>query len=426
MTPLYENFWHIGLLAVLLCCSAFFSGSETAFSNLTPRQINDLRKSKHRLHKLAERLLRKPRQLLGCLLFGNMIVNVLFFAATSVLIVRISQKAGTPVAAIGAVVCFSILILFGEILPKSLSYSNSKQVTKIVAGPCFVLVRLLGPVQTLINFLITEPATRLLLGPAKASAPISLSQLKLLIEASRQRGLITADENQLLGEIVEFGWLKVRNVMRPRVDMISCDVKTSAEDAARLMAEEGLTKLAVYSDSIDNIVGVASLRDLLLKPEIELEKHLRKVEFIPEQKTVESLLEYFKKMRTDLAVVVDEYGGIAGSVSLDDIIAELLGQTEGEAGKIAVEQIGPTEYRLAGNLAIHDWAEAFGIEPEESRLSTIAGFTTALLGRIPQQGDVARLKNLKFTVETVRKRRIESVILSVEPDKNKKQEGGQE
>jgi magnesium and cobalt transporter len=139
------------------------------------------------------------------------------------------------------------------------------------------------------------------------------------------------------------------------------------------------------------------------------------VNFVPEQKTVESLLEFFRSSRTDVAVVVDEYGGIAGSVCLEDIAEELFGQMEPSGQIEPVQQTGPFEYRLAGNLAVHDWAEVFGIDQAEIHQVTIGGLVTALLGKIPKPGDVACLKNLRFTVENVRKRRIETLILTFEP-----------
>jgi len=237
----------------------------------------------------------------------------------------------------------------------------------------------------------------------------------LLIEQVRKRGLITADENKLLTEIIQLGFLKVRDCLRPRVDMIACEVTDSTQQAREKMEKNRLTKLPVYAGTIDNIVGLVHLRQLLLEADTSLDKLVRKVHFVPEQKTVESLLEFFRKTGTDTAIVVDEYGGIAGSVCLEDIAEELLGPIEITDGIEPIEQIGPFEYRLAGNLAIHDWAEAFGIDPVEIRISTLAGLVTTLLGKIPKTGDTARLKNLKFTVERVQKRRIETVVLTLEP-----------
>jgi len=196
--------------------------------------------------------------------------------------------------------------------------------------------------------------------------------------------------------------------------MIACEVTEPPEKAGRMMQENHLTKIPVFVRTIDNIVGLVHLRQIMLEKDVSLDRIVRKVNFVPEQKTVESLLEFFRKSKTDTAVVVDEYGGIAGSVCLEDIAAELLGQIE-PAGEIEpIEQTGPFEYRLAGNLPIHDWAEMFDIDLAETRQVTIGGLVTALLGRIPRSGDVARSKNLTFTVEKVRNRRIETVLLTFE------------
>jgi CBS domain containing-hemolysin-like protein len=173
--------------------------------------------------------------------------------------------------------------------------------------------------------------------------------------------------------------------------------------------------MPVYTGTIDNIVGVVHLRQLLLKTGTSLDKIVQQVHFVPEQKTVESLLEFLRRSRTDMAVVVDEYGGIAGSVRLEDIAEELFGQMEPVGHIEPIKQTGPFEYRLAGNLAIHDWAEVFGIDLAETRLATVGGLVTALLGKIPKNGDMTYLKNLKFTIEKMRKHRIETLILTIEP-----------
>ena len=409
----------IVLMLFLLACSAFFSGAETAFFNLSRRQIKQLQQSKHRIQKLVAGLLKKPGQLLNCFLFGNMTVNVLFYAIASVLTIRIKDISGLA-AAITAVISFTVLVLFGEILPKSVAYANSKSLSVAAALPAFLCLKIFAPLEFMFKFLILEPVLRLFLGPARGPKAITVGEFKSLIETSRKQGLITADENKLLTEVIELGFLKVRHVMRPRVDMIVCAVTDSSQEARRKMEKNHLTKLPVYVRTIDNIVGVVHLRQILLEPRKSLDKIVQPVHFVPEQKTVESLLEFFRKSRTDMAVVVDEYGGIAGSVRLEDIAEELFGQIEFTGQIEPIEQIGPFEYRLSGNLAIHEWAGIFGIDIdlEETRLATIGGLVTALLGKIPKTGDVAYLKNLKFTVERVQKHRIETLILTLESFKN--------
>jgi putative hemolysin len=405
------------LMLVLLAGSAFFSGSETAFTNLSPRQIRLLEKSEHKLQKLAARLLGKRRKLLNCFLLGNMTVNVLFFAVSSVLIIRLRNYGGLA-AAIAALLSFVGVLLFGEILPKSLAYANSRNFSVAAALPAYLCLQIFGPVELVFKVAILEPALRLLLGPARHPKAITVAEFKSLIETIRKQGLITADENKLFTEVIELGFLKVRHVMRPRVDMIACDVNEPSEEALRKMKENNLTKLPIYAGSIDNIIGLVHLRQILLRRQVRLDKIVQKVNFVPEQKTVESLLEFFRRSRTDMAIVVDEYGGIAGSVQLEDIAEELLGQIEPTSQVEMIQQTGPFEYRLSGNVAIHDWADVLDIDLAQTRMVTIGGLVTALLGKMPKPGDSAHLKNLKFTVEKVRHNRIETLVLDLEPYEN--------
>ena len=402
------------LMLILLAGSAFFSGAETAFFNLSHRQVKLLEGSRHRLQKLAARLMKKPGQLLNCFLFGNMTVNVLFYAVASVVTIRLKDQSSLA-ATLTALLSFAGLVIFGEILPKSLAYANSKSLSVAAALPAFLCLQIFAPLEFIFKVFILEPSLRLLLGPTRKPKTIGVSEFKSLIETTRKQGLITADENRLFTEVIELGFLKVRHVMRPRVDMITCDVNESSAAAREKIKKNHLIRLPVYSRSIDNIIGIVHLRQILLRGEVSLDKIVQDVNFVPEQKTVESLLEFFRRSRTDIAIVVDEYGGIAGSVRLEDIAEELLGQIERTSQTEQIEQTGPFEYRLSGNVAIHDWVDVLGIDLAETRMVTIGGLVTALLGKIPRSGDVAYLKNLKFAVEKVQKHRIKTLILTFEP-----------
>ena len=415
IAPAYQYVGHIAAMLLLLTCSAFFAGSETAFFSLTQRQVKQLDSSLNRLHKLVAHLLRRPGHLLNCLLFGNMVVNTLFYALSSVLVVRVGGARGFGAASLVAFVTFIVLVLFGEILPKSLTYASPRPLAVAAALPAFVVVQVFGPVTAIFRILFLEPILRLFFGHARLPRMITLAEFRSLVNLSRRRGLITEDENRLLGEVIELGLLKVRHVMQPRVDLIACDVSDSPDQVREQMQRHHLTKIPVYVRDMDNVVGVVHLRQLFLKPGVSVDRLVQPVHFVPEQKTVESLLEFFRKTGTDMAVVVDEYGGLAGSVQLEDIAEELFGRMEIAAGIEPIKQLGPFEYRLAGDLAIHDWADVFGIDLEQTRLSTIGGLVTALLGRIPKKGDAAYLGNLKFTVDRVRRHRIETVILTLEP-----------
>ena len=187
------------------------------------------------------------------------------------------------------------------------------------------------------------------------------------------------------------------------------------EKAVKLMLSNNLTKLPVYVGKRDNIVGMVHIRQILLNPGKGLDKVVQKAQFVPEQKSVVSLLEFFRSTATDTAIVVDEYGGVAGSICLEDIAAELLGPIDARDKAEPVAVLGPLRYRLAGALPLRDWADAFGIDASEMRFSTVGGWVSFLLGRIPKVGDEVRWKNVKFTVEKMRRKRVETVIMTIEP-----------
>lgn len=201
--------------------------------------------------------------------------------------------------------------------------------------------------------------------------------------------------------------------------MTLCSFTDSNEEIRQLMLKKHLTKIAVYANEFDNITGLIHLRDLLLHPNQTIDKLIKQAPFVPEQKTVESLLEFFRKTATDTAIVVDEYGGLAGSIRLEDIAEELIGPME-DSSQQKIERISPYNYRLSGDLSIHNWADEFDIESIEERVSTIGGLVTALLGKIPQQGDSVEMKNLNFTVESVKKHRIQTLTLTFKPLNNDK------
>ena len=407
-----EHLLYIVLMIVLLGCSAFFSGSETAFFLLSQRTVRQFAQSGKKMERLTAITLTNPSQFLTALLFGNMLVNVLYFALTSMMSFQFGRSSGPVVGTLVAVSGFVLLLLLGEMLPKSLAYTNARQFCLLAAPACYLILKILGPLLFIIDLFIVQPTIRLFVGtPQKAD--ISIKQLKVLLDSSRRQGLISGNENQLLAEILKFSFLKVRHVMQPRVEMPSCCVRTSVKSVTQEMLGKHITQIPVYTKSIDSIVGFIHLRDLLVHPERSLSTMVRHAQFVPEQKSVESLIDFFRQTKTDTAIVVDEYGGVAGWVELDDIMEQLLGPLEDADEVEPIEQVGPMEYRLRANLSIHEWMDAFGIDIKQERQVTIGGFVIALLGRIPKEGDEVRFKNVRFIVERVKQNRIQTILLTL-------------
>jgi putative hemolysin len=420
-----ENIGNIVIMLILLSFSAFFSGSETAFFSLTARQLRQLKNSQNRLAHLAARLLSTPQRLLGSFLLSNLIVNIAYYSAASVITVNIGRTYGSAAGVASALTTFAAILLCGEMLPKYFAYTSNERIVVFSALPTSLLVRVLRPILTIVSFFVVEPFIRLIVHPSRKKSFIKRKELRFLIESSRQQGLISADESEFLGEVVDFSSLKVRQVMRPRVDMVACDVKLAPEACRRFLDKHDLTKVPVYSGTIENCIGTIHLRDILLTPDQPLKNLVRKPQFIPEQKTVESLLEFFRTSGTDSALVVDEFGGLAGWVRLEDVVQELVGPIDETVGVSPIEQLGPMRYRFAATMPIHDWSAAFGLDADEMRLSTIGGLVTALIGRIPRPGDVAHIRNLRFEVEKMHGHRIQTVVLTLEPIGKKHRKGAE-
>lgn len=418
MDFLVHNILRLLVMLGLLACSWFFSASETAFFHLSPRRVAGFAKSKKQHEILIRQLLLNPNRLLTNLLLSNMMVNILFFSLAGVMTARIDQQYHSFAASIWAASAFFILLVFGEMLPKAIAYNNAYTICKFAVYPCYLSLKLFTPILAVIDIIFVKPTIRLAAPPvqtAETQRNISLNQLRLLLDQSAKKGLISEDENLLLLEMLELRQLKVRNVMRPRVEMLSCSIHSDPAEVQKQMLDTKCRQIPVYIKTVDSIIGMVHLRDLLANPKTEIKSLIKPAHFVPEQKNVESLIMFFESQAIDVAIAVDEYGGIAGLVELDDIIDQLLGAEAAAETEAIIEQVGPMAYRLSARLSIHDWAEAFGVDPEQVRLTTLGGLVTALLGRIPKNGDTVRWQNMTFTVEHVRKNRIETLILSLEP-----------
>ena len=406
--------WQLLTMLALLVMSAFFSGSETALFNLTRRDLQSLEKSA--AGRAAIRLLDRPNSLLTVLLLSNMLVNVGFSVTASTVILNLSA-AGASGLTIGIVSITPLLalILAGEVTPKMLAYSTSRTWATTAAIPLAIMTRILSPVIHTFDTIVISPLSRILTPVAHHNQDISSEELSALMELSTRHDNIPEDMGRMLLEIVELTDLKVCDIMVPRVDIISCDIEDKAEDVIAMFMQTGLKKLPVHDGEEANITGRINARDLLLRPRTPLRELLRPVIFIPELASLDQALMQFRVKKSQMAIVVDEYGTTAGLVTIEDIIEEIVGdirKRHEEHQPPEVQKCGSDEYIVSGNLAIHDWAGAFGVEENVGRrIHTLSGLVASILGRIPQVGDVAKWKNLTIVVESVKGKRIHSMRL---------------
>lgn len=400
-----ENWMLWLILAVLLSFSASFSGFEAALFSLTPQQ-------RERTSARVTALLERPRELLVTVLLGNLFVNILYFSIA----VRIDWGDATYAPVLTLLAPLVIILVLGEILPKTLALRAPHLVSRTGALPIAVLVRVLGPVTRGFSRTL-EVISRALGKSGGDERQITSEDLAQVLAVSEKSGLLERGEADMLAEIVELAGIRVREIMTPRVDALMLDVdEEDLEAVIEEAAQHRVTWLPVIEEDPDHVLGCVQLRDLYLRGARSLRQLVMPVKFVPEVAHALDLLRVFREDRASEAVVVDEWGGTAGVVTIEDVFEEIVGElrVEGEERERPVVPLGEGRFRVAGALSIRDWNDEFGFQVVPIEFETVGGFVTALLGRIPKVGDEARVGALVFEVSEARGRRVVSVDMHVE------------
>ena len=409
------------MLPVLLLASGFFSGSETALFSLSEHQRLQLARSGGFAGHTVSQLLAETRTLLITLLLGNMVINVLYFVSTTILMVRL-QEAGR-IGAVGvsvlSVTFLLMLICLGEVIPKLIATRKPVAWSRIAALPLMGLHRVAGPLRTVLNILIITPLARLI-APREKPADLSPQELEMLLDLSEKRGVIDPVEEDTLQQVLTLSQLKVGDLMIPRVDIRAHDLNDPPEALMTLINDTRLSKIPVYRGDLDHIEGVVFARQALLVDEMDepsRRKLLRRAMFVPEIQRADQLLLQFRKTGMTLAIAVDEYGGTAGVVALEDIVEHMLGEIAGryeDRSSPEVAAVTQGVWRVSAGLAINDWAEAFGQPHHEATVTTLGGLVMARLGRVPAVGDHIELGNIRIEVERMNGRRVHTLLLRLQ------------
>jgi len=413
---------HLLTMLCLLGASACFSAAETALFNLSREQLRRFRASKSPFRQLAARLMDDPRHVLVTVLFGNMVVNTAFFVMGVELITEIRE--GHPGASrvwgiVIGVLTPLVVIILGEIIPKSIAAALAERIAPLAGLPLTVLGYVARPVRIVLGYAFVVPIARLMTGRRhQEHSFVTTDELQAIIEVAAREGAVSVQESDMLADVLDLGQLRVRQVMTPRVEIVGCDLVTPMPIVLTVFRRTRHSKILVYEDDMDHIAGVVYAKSAFLSPDRPLAELLRPVYYVPETKPVEGLLKDFRARKIQFAVVVDEYGGVAGLVTLEDCLEQIVGDIRSETDRATgdpVQRVGEAEYLLAGDLSIRSWADSFDLEvPEDGgRYSTVAGFVTSLLGRMPRPGDTVKWRNLQFIVEEVQRRRVTRVRLKL-------------
>jgi putative hemolysin len=400
------------IMLVLMALSCLFSASETALLSLTREQYNALKQKSSLQARMVTSLIRDRADLLVTVLVGNTFVNVLYFALSYG--VAMQMKSSPLVRAVFGIGAFLVLLILCEVTPKGIAVRRPLAVS-LVLGPIIWLIRFaLTPVRIPLTR-ISRAAERLTALGAEKEHPLSAGELKMLLDLSQSQGEIDRHAHRMIAGVVELGSKTVRDLMIPRIDMVTFHLAKSNEEFLDLIRRTRHKHIPVYIASVDNIVGVVNGKDVYLNPQKRVQEFVREVLYVPETKTVEAMLHEFREKGQQLAIVVDEYGGTAGLITIEDIIEQVVGdiRDEHEQPEGDIRQVAPNTYLLSGDLAISAWREMFQFDAVPADVETLAGLVIALLGRLPKEGDTVTHKGIQFTVEAMKRRRVSRVRVQV-------------
>jgi CBS domain containing-hemolysin-like protein len=407
-------------LVVMIALSAFFSAAETAIISLSRLRVNRLVEQKVRGAKLLSDLKAKPSELLSTILIGSNIANIGASSLATTLVIQFCERQGWQsiglAVGIATGVMTLLLLVFGEIVPKTVALRRAEALSLFVAPLLWFLELIFRPVAFAIGFL-TRPFIYLFGGHAPEHGPfVTEEEIRLILAAGEKEGVIEEEERQMITSIFEFGDTIAREVMTPRPDITAVPADKNLEEAKNLIIESGHSRLPVYENNLDNIIGVIYAKDVLKATSVTLLKDImRPAIFIPETKKVSSLLHEMQAARTHVAIIVDEYGVSAGLVTMEDLIEEIVGEIhdEFERDEKMVEQLDKNTYLVDGRMTLKDINDQLNLNlPEEEGVDTLGGFVFARLGKVPSVGHSIHYENILLSVERVHRRRVTRVRIS--------------
>ncbi len=405
-----HSFLAMGLLLLL---SAFVSGCETALFSLTHFDRVRLREISHRTAAIVEKLIKKPEQLLLALMVANMAVNSLLFAISSILVYHFAH-AGHPVFAstigIGTLL---ILVLFGEILSKAWVYYLRIPAATLLAWPVWILMQSLQPLLVVVERFFLVPMVRLIVG-INREPEVSRDELVTLFNISGREGYLQPAQVDLLTRLVGLTDQTVDTIMVPRVQMTSCEIHEPVEKVRDLVRRTHQPVLAVYVYEIDYIVGIIRSRRLFVEQPQHLREILEPVKFVPDLQRVDQLLHYFHTQDIDFAMVVNEYGGLVGMVSMDELLESAIGKLQAEIPEPDAPQMIQLiagEYLADGHLPLEEFCRKLDLPRPEADVDTLGGLVMILAGHLPAIGERLEYHGVRLIVREIDYNRLKKILV---------------
>lgn len=405
------------LIAILVMLSAFFSGTETAFSSLNKVRLTNLANAGDKRAARAVKISENFDRALSAILIGNNIVNI---ASASIGTILFTQMLGPAGAGVSTLVMTLIVLTFGEILPKSIAKENAEKMALAVSGILHALMVVLTPLIML--FVGLKKLVSKLYHSDQKEPSVTEQELKFIIDEIQQEGVLEEQESELVQSALDFDDITVGEILTPRVDVISISVEDDVEKVKSLFVSEPYSRLVVYEESVDDIVGILHEKDFFKSyvkhPEsLDIRSLMQPTIFVPPTKKISTLLKELQKLKSHIAVVTDQYGGTLGIVTLEDILEELVGEIWDENDEVVhdIVPMGENTFQVNPDMNISDLFEELMLPEPECSSSSVGGWVLDTLEKIPKQGDSFEYETLRVTVSTVEEQRITQLIVTKLP-----------
>lgn len=409
------------MLIALLVLSALFSSSETALTTVNRIRIRTLARQGDKRAMTLLAVLQNPEKMLSVILIGNNVVNL--YASSLATTVTLSLFGSKLVGVATGILTLAVLV-FGEVAPKTMASRNAEQIALRAAGPVKCLMWLFTPLVFVVNNL-----ARLVMKLFGADRPgkrelMTAEELRTIVQVGHEDGVIENSERKMIDNVFDFGERSARDIMIPRIDMTCIDVEAGYDELMEVVREEKYTRIPVYKESADTIVGILNIKDLLFRAQdkpFRIAELMRKPLFTYEQKKTSELMVEMRKNYTNLAIVLDEYGVTAGMVTMEDILEEIVGEIRDEYDRDeekSIRRIAPNTYLIEGNVKIDDVNEVLQLHLASEDYESIGGYVLEQLEHFPKEGECVTKGGISFTVTRMEQTRIAEVKLSLAPEKS--------
>lgn len=413
------------ILVILIVLSAFFSSAETSLTTANRIRIMNLAEEGSKRAAMVLKVVDDSGKMLSAILIGNNIVNILASSLATVLATRLLGNKGVGIA---TGVLTLLILVFGEITPKTLATIHSEKIALMYAPAIYYIMIILTPVIFIINKLSLGFLKLLRVDPNSKSDTMTENELRTIVDVSHEEGVIESEERQMINNVFDFGDSLAKDIMVPRVDMIFAHVDATREELIEIFKKEKFTRLPVYEGTTDDVIGILNIKDLLLYEngmEFHVRDILRNAYFTYEYKKTSELMIDMKQDSNNLAIVLDEYGATAGLITLEDLLEEIVGEIRDEYDedeKNLIRKLSEREYLIEGSMKLDDVNDALGLSFSSEDYDSIGGLIIELLDRLPEKHEAVTTENgIRLEVENIDKNRIDTVRLTI-PEKEETEE----